>query len=170
MCIRDRYKNGESRSRRIIDYQKWREWENCQNLFLKMFTEKLVEPYLHKTEIGEAFMNVLHGPAEMLNICLSDPEETKAFLDILEVFSRYKLYLECAIPTALLWMQIRFNIKIYNARLCTDWGERRYHSLQLFNNCSQIKGSYDIIHPIKIGLKMRENNIWTEYFHKVIEL
>ena len=135
-----------------------------------MFNEKVVEPYLHKSEMGDAFMNVLHGPAEMVSICLSNPEQTKEFLDILDLFSNYKLYLECAIPTAVLWMKMRFNIKLNNARLCTDWGEMRHDSSQLFNNCWKSEGSYDIIHPIKIGLKAAETSNWTEYFNKMIEL
>ena len=75
------------------------------------------------------------GPADMLYLSLLSSEQRAWLLDIFKLFAKHSLFLECAIPTAVLWMKTRFEIEVYNAKLCTDWGGLRRAPVKLIEKC-----------------------------------
>ena len=96
----------------------------------------------------------------MLYVFLPNSEQRTSFLSLLELFSENKLFLECAIPTAISMMQERFDIKIHSASLCTDWGSLRSKPKEMIEKCSKEGAKYESYHPIKISF----NRDWTQYF------
>ena len=58
-----------------------------------------------------------------------------------------------------------FKIEVYNANLCTDWGGLRGAPGKLIENCNN-KGTYDVFHPIKIGMLGN----WSSYFNEIAKL
>ena len=137
-------------------------WPECRNAFMKMFNDTVVKPYIAQTNADESFINVRIGQSDMLYLTLITPEQRLWFINILELFAKHSLFLECAIPTAVRWMKTRFEIDVYNANLCTDWGNLRSAPNQMIEKCIN-EGNYDAFHPIKIGL---EGN-WAAYFNYI---
>ena len=101
----------------------------------------------------------------MLYLTLLNLEQRIQLVNILELFSKHSLFLECAIPTAVFWMKRRFEIEVYNANLCTDWGSLRGRPGPLIEHCNNEGSTYDAYHPIKIG---RTDN-WRDYFKAIIK-
>ena len=96
-----------------------------------------------------------------------------SFLNLLELFAENDLWLECAIPTAVLLMHERFGIKVHNTPLCTHWGQLRDKPKEMMEQCSKEMNNirinrifgksidkYGVYHPIKISL----HSNWTKYF------
>ena len=158
------YRNGTSfkhDNSSFLDHWMW--WSGCRNVFLKIFNDAVVEPYLQKSNTDEDFINVRIGASDMLYLTLLTPEQRLWLINILELFAKHSLFLECAIPTAVFWMKKRFEIDVHNANLCTDWGGLRGDPGKLIEHCNK-EGSYDVFHPIKIGLVGN----WTDYFNFII--
>ena len=96
----------------------------------------------------------------MLYIFLPNSEHRTSFLSLIDLFAKNQLFLECAIPTMISMMQERFDIKIYSAPLCTDWGSLRAKPKEMIEKCFKEDGVYEAYHPIKISF----NSNWTQYF------
>ena len=138
----------------------WSWWNGCFTAFTKMFTDERLKPYLHQTSNQTSYINVTWGQSDMLYAYLPDLEQKNSFLKLLEMFAENELFLECAIPTALLMMQKRFGIKLHNALLCTDWGDLRTKPKEMIDKCMKDEKNYEAYHPIKISY----NKNWTHYF------
>ena len=158
------YRNGTSFKHDHSSFlDNWMWWSDCRNAFMKMFNDMVVEPYLEQGNTDEDFINVRIGASDMLYLTLLTPEQRVWLINIFELFAKHSLFLECAIPTAVFWMKIRFKIDVHNANLCTDWGELRGVPGQMIEHCNN-ESIYDVFHPIKIGLV----NNWTDYFNFLI--
>ena len=158
------YRNGTSyKHDSSLFLDNWMWWPGCRNAFMKMFNDTVVKPYIQKSNTDEDFINVRFGASDMLYLTLMTPEQRLWFIYILELFKKHSLFLECAVPTAVYWMKTRFKIDVYNANLCTDWGDLRTAPDQMIEKCIN-EGNYDAFHPVKIG---REGN-WSAYFNYII--
>ena len=176
------YKNGTLFSERAIFYKKWTHWAGCQKAFVGMFDDKRLKPFLSRTEdSNDPFLSIKTGQADMLYFHLPSTEHKNAFLGILDLFSEHKLFLECAIPTAVSLMQTMFGFQTHRADLCSVWGSLRekhnkigpkvYSKLVremiqmcVSRNFSPVhlqKDNFEIIHPIKIS----KLDNWKQYFH-----
>ena len=138
----------------------WNHWSGCVASFIKIFNDKRLNHYKHQSTNGTSFINVRKGASDMLYIFLPNSEQRTSFLSLLDLFAENKLFLECAIPTAISMMQERFGIKIHSALLCTDWGSLRAKPKDMIEKCSKEGVVYESYHPIKISL----NSNWTQYF------
>ena len=158
------YKNSTSES--IKDAPTWWvHWKGCIATFLKMFNDSRLKPFKHKSVHQDSFINMKQGQSDMLYAYL--PREQKlAFLNLLELFSEYKLFLECAIPTAVLLMQEKFDIALKSIPLCTFWNGLRGKPKEMIEKCGKdivIHGAY---HPIKISV----NHDWARHFDDIISI
>ena len=161
------YRNGTSliKNKNNKNLDNWSWWPGCRKAFLEMFDETVVKPYVQKSETGQDFINVRNGQADMLYLSILSSEQRMWLIDILELFTKHSMFLECAIPTAVFWMKTRFEIEVYNAKLCTDWGGLRGAPGHLIEKCKN-EGTYNVFHPIKIG----EVGNWSDYFNAIINL
>ena len=161
-------------SRNLTKLNKWSNWTNCSNSFVnKMFHDARLQPYRHQTErlylLGQfkhyLYINVTTGQSDMLYAVFPNSEIKQSFLNLLEVFAEYHLWLECAIPTAVSMMQERYGIEVHNAHLCTNWKKLRTLPKEMIDQClREMKNSniekYGAYHPIKLGW----TNDWMYYF------
>ena len=121
-------------------------------------------------------MNITTGQADMLYAFFPTFEIKHSFLDILELFAENNLFLECAIPTAVLMMKERFGIEFYNTALCTNWVHLRNKPKLMIEQCSKEMNNlrinrifghriqkYGVYHPIKISF----NSDWTQIFEQL---
>ena len=92
--------------------------------------------YIVKSDTDEHFINVRIGQADMLYLSTLSSEQRAWLLDIFELFTKHSLFLECAVPTAVFWMKIRFEIEVYNAKLCTDLGGLTGDPGKLIEKCN----------------------------------
>ena len=155
------YKNSTSES--IKDAPTWWvHWKGCIATFLKMFNDSRLKPFKHKSVHQDSFINMKQGQSDMLYAYL--PREQKlAFLNLLELFSEYKLFLECAIPTSVLLMQEKFDIALKSIPLCTFWNGLRGKPKEMIKKCGKdivIHGAY---HPIKISF----DHDWVQHFDDI---
>ena len=181
------YKNGTLFSKRAIFYKKWSHWAGCHKAFVSMFDDERLKPFLNRTEdSNDPFLSVKTGQADMLYFHLPSTEQKNTFLGILNLFSEHKLFLECAIPTAVSFMQTMFGFQIHRATLCSVWGTLRerhnkigpkfYSKLlrEMIPMCVSRKISsvylqndnFEIIHPIKIN-KLDNWKQYFDYFHSI---
>ena len=161
------YQNGTffSNNSKIMN-NRWVHWKGCHRKFMKMFRDERLESYLRISEHGNVFLQVRTGQSDMLYAFLPSSEQTNAFLELLDLFTQYKVYLECAIPTAMSLMQERFGIKTHNAPLCTDWSDLRRKPNKMIEKCLKNGDSYEIFHPVKISQVPN----WTQYFDNFMRM
>ena len=86
------------------------------------------------------------GQSDMLYARNNNSTLTTLFCDLLDEFYRRKLFLECALPTALHIMQSLFGVETENLSLCTNWGKHRKNMIE--SKCYQ-RGGFDVLHPVK---------------------
>ena len=140
----------------------WGHWQGCLAAFLKMFNDQRLKPYKHKSSDQNSFINVKQGASDMLYAYL--PREYKRpFLNLLDLFAEHDLFLECAIPTAVLMMQEKFSIRLQSIPLCTDWGELRNKPKKMIEKCTKEDLVHEVYHPIKISF----NRDWAQYFDDI---
>jgi len=97
------------------------------------------------------------GPRLYVNIV--NRTQMTAFTMLLKIFALHKLFLECAIPSAVAIMQEKYAVRVHWAALCTNWGfERPYPSMW---SCIKDE-SHDAFHPIKSS-----DSMWMHYFKTV---
>ena len=158
------FKNSTSKS--IKDAPTWWvHWKGCIATFLKMFNDSRLKPFKHKSVDQGWFINVKQGQSDMLYAYLSR-EQKVAFLKLLDLFSEYKLFLECAIPTAVLLMQEKYDIRLKSIPLCTFWNGLRGKPKEMIKKCGKdfvIHGAY---HPIKIS----KTHDWVQHFDDISSL
>ena len=105
------------------------------------------------------------GQSDMLYAYL--PREQKlAFLNLLELFSEYKLFLECAIPTAVLMMQEKYDIRLKSIPLCTFWNGFRGKPKEMIKKCGKDIVIHGASHPIKISF----DHDWVQHFNNISSL
>ena len=181
------YKNGTLFSKRAIFYKKWTHWTGCAKAFVTMFDDERLKPFLNRTEdSNDPFLSIKTGQADMLYFHLPSTEQKNVFLGILDLFSEHKLFLECAIPTAVSLMQTMFGFQTHLATLCSVWGSLRenlnkigpkvYSKLvrEMIRMCVSRNTSsvhlqnddFEIIHPIKIS-KLHNWKLYFHYFHTI---
>ena len=181
------YKNGTLFSKRAKFYKNWPHWPGCHKAFVSMFDDERLKPFLSRTEdSNDPFLSIKTGQADMLYFHLPSTEQKNAFLDILDLFLEHKLFLECAIPTAVSLMQTMFGFQTHHANLCSVWGSLReklnkigpkvYSKLVremiqmcVSRNVSSPFSKMDIIHPIKIN-KLDNWKQYFYYFHNIHQL
>lgn len=143
----------------------WNRWPGCIAAFIKMFNDDRLGPFKHHSMNRTSFINVRRGASDMVYTFLPNSKQRITFLSLLDLFGENNLFLECAIPTAILLMQERFGVKLYNALLCTDWTlrerkEKSEKSKEMIKNCARKGRSFEAYHPIKIGF----NRDWPHFF------
>ena len=181
------YKNGTLFSKRAKFYKNWPHWPGCHKAFVSMFDDDRLKPFLNGTEdSNDPFLSITTGQADMLYFHLPSTEQKNAFLDILDLFLEHKLFLECAIPTAVSLMQTMFGFQTYHATLCSVWGSirekmnktgpnvysklvREMIQMCVSRNVSSSFSKMDIIHPIKIN-KLDNWKQYFYYFHNIHQL
>ena len=150
--------------------QQWPFENTCLSSFIEIVNDPDMFAFLHDLYDEIAYIDVQFGQSDMLYAYFSSHQQKEYFINILELFAKHKLFLECALPTAVLMMKERFGIQVYDAHLCTSWDyERaRSHPDTLIQNCNEEKAHhhYEAYHPIKLGI---ESN-WSLYFEKIYHL
>ena len=158
------YKNSTSESIKDAD-TRWSHWKGCIETFLKMFNDSRLKPFKHKSVNQDSFINMKWGQSDMLFASL--PREQKlAFLNLLDLFSEFKLFLECAIPTAVLLMQEKFNITLRSVPLCSSWSELRSKPKEMIKKCGKDIVIHGASHPIKISF----DHDWVQHFNNISSL
>ena len=157
------YKNGST----SVD-STWSWWKMCYNSFTNLMQDSDFATYLHASRNGDQFINVRHGQSDMLYAYFLNDEQERYFLDILDLFAKHKLFLECALPTAVLMMEEKFGLRVYTAPLCTSWdyGNVRKDADKMIQYCAKKKHIHEAYHPIKIS----KYNNWTGYFDELLNL
>ena len=161
------YKNGTISTNNTM-FQSWPWWKGCHEAFNRMLDDKEISPYLHESKTEGAFINVRFGQSDMLYTYFYNIAQKDYFLRLLNLFSKYELFLECAVPTAVLMMQEKFGITVYNAPLCTSWqyGTVRKNPDRLIQTCTEEGRDYQAYHPIKLSTTSN----WSMYFDKIMNL
>ena len=144
----------------------WPAWKDCHKNFLNMFDDPRMEPFLSKPKNNDAFLTAIVNQADMLYSFFNSDEQKNAFLDLLDMFAEHRLFLECAVPTAVSMMQERFGIKVHTSLLCTDWHNLRGNARLMIKNCLEKNSDYEVFHPIKIN----QHRNWARFFDNVIKL
>ena len=161
------YKNGTISTNNTL-LQSWPSWSGCHKAFNKILDDRDISPYLHESKTEDSFINVRLGQSDMLYAYFPNFEQKEYFWKLLNLFSKYELFLECALPTAVLMMQQKFGIEVHNAALCTSWqyGTVRSNPDLLIQNCTEEDHDYEAYHPIKLGTSSN----WSLYFNKLMNL
>ena len=157
----------------------WYQWNNpytvgttshagCKRTFIEIMNDPDVSEFLHQSSNENAFINVLTGQSDILYAYFHNNQQKEYFTNILGLFAKHKLFLECAIPTAVLMMKEKFGVKIYDANLCTIWNYARSDPDTFIQNCKNKKDHrhYEAYHPVKLG---KAKN-WSTYFEKIYHL
>ena len=138
----------------------------CNKIFNDIMKDPDMSIYLDETnDNDEPFLNVQCGQSDFLFPFFPNSKQKEYFINILELFAKHKLFLECAIPTAVLMMNEKFGVKVYNAHLCTRWDKYRSDPNELIKACEP-NHDYEAFHPIKLGI----NSNWSMYFKKIYRL
>ena len=119
------YKNGTISTNNTKMY--WYHWNSpytvgttshagCKRTFIEIMNDPDVSEFLHQSSNENAFINVQFGQSDFLYAYFHNNQQKEYFINILGLFAKHKLFLECAIPTAVLMMKERFGIQIYNLK------------------------------------------------------
>ena len=149
--------------------RKWSYWKFCELKFMKLIGNPQMKTYLQNSESsGVPFLRVELGQSDMLYLSLHSAEVTDAFLVLLDLFGKYDLSLECALPTAVSLIQQRFTIERHEALLCTDFkdegiktrGYTTRGTREMVTNCLIENRTYEVFHPLKLSTFTD----WSEFF------
>ena len=148
--------------------QSWPYWNGCHEAFNKILDDKDISPYLHESETEDSFINVRFGQSDMLYSYFFNFAQKEYFWKLLKLCSKNELFLECALPTAVLMMQEKFGIEVHKAALCTSWQYSMVRSNPdlLIQSCEEEDRDYEAYHPIKLGTSSN----WPLYFDKLMNL
>ena len=141
-------------------------WPMCKNSFLSMYSDPRLDPYRKDSVKNGRYLKSIDlkfGQSDMLYMSIDSKVKRDAILELIDLFSEHKLFLDCAIATLVSMTRQRFNIEVYDAPLCTSWsyGNVRNDPKLMVQECITRKDvKFEIFHPIKIG---RFSN-WTHYF------
>ena len=163
------YKNGTISSKDTF-HQQWPHWNGCLTTFIEIMNDPANSAFLHELNNDAAFINAQFGQSDLLYAYFPNLQQKEYLINILGLFAKHRLFLECAIPTAVLMMKEKFGIQIYDAQLCTSWdyGGARSDPDKLIQNCDKSKDHhhYEAYHPIKLS----RNSNWSLYFEKIYDL
>ena len=163
------YKNGTISTNDTF-HKQWPHWNGCLNTFIEIMNDPANSAFLHELNDDAAFIKAKFGQSDLLYAYFPNHQQKEYFINILGLFAKHKLFLECAIPTAVSRMNERFGIQIYDAHLCTSWdhGGARSDPDTLIQKCDEEKGyqHYEAYHPIKLS----SNSNWSLYFEKIYNL
>ena len=138
----------------------------CHKTFVNIMNDPDVSPYLQQSNTNGAYINVLYGQADLLYAFFNNSIQKEYFINILDLFAKHRLFLECAIPTAALMMQERFGVNIYYPKLCTRWDKYRNDIKRLVQYCEEKNHDHEAYHPIKLS---KASN-WSFYFEKIYHM
>jgi len=117
------------------------------------------DPEMHQFWGENGSLPIAWGQSDMVYVNTVHPIQMAAFTTLLAIFARHKLFLECAIPSAVAIMQEKYAVRVHWAALCTDWGYTRpYPSMW---SCIADKHR-DAFHPIKPS-----DGMWSHYFQSI---
>ena len=141
-------------------------WPMCKNSFLSMYSDPMLDPYRKDSVKKGRYLKSIDlkfGQSDMLYMSIDSKDKRDAILELIDLFSEHKLFLDCAIATLVSMTRQRFNIEVYDAPLCTSWsyGNVRNDPKLMVQECITRKDvKFEIFHPIKIG----QFSNWTHYF------
>ena len=151
-------------------HQQWSHCNGCLRTFIEIINDPSNSAFLHESNDDDASIKAQFGQSDLLYAYFPNHQQKEYFINILGLFARHKLFSECAIPTAVLMLNERFGIHIYDAHLCTSWdyGGARSDPDELIQNCDRNKDHhhYEAYHPIKLS----RNSNWSLYFEKIYDL
>ena len=163
------YKNGTVSTNDTF-HKQWPHWNGCLGSFIEIINDPDMSVFLHASNSEAAFIHAKFGQSDLLYAYFPNNLQKEYFINILGLFAKHKLFLECALPTAVLVMKERFGIQTYDAHLCTSWdyGGARSDPDKLIQNCDEEKGHhhYEAYHPIKLS----RNSNWSLYFDRIYNL
>ena len=142
------------------------EFEGCHKTFINIMNDPDVSPFLQESNTDGAFINVIYGQADLLYAFFNNSVEKKYFINLLDLFAKHRLFLECAIPTAALMMKEKFGVNIYYPKLCTRWDKYRTDIKSLVKYCEEKNHDHEAYHPIKLS---KASN-WSFYFEKIYHM
>ena len=151
-------------------HQQWSHCNGCLRTFIEIINDPSNSAFLHESNDDDASIKAQFGQSDLLYAYFPNHQQKEYFINILGLFARHKLFSECAIPTAVLMLNERFGIHIYDAHLCTSWdyGGARSDPDELIQNCDRNKDHhhYEAYHPIKLS---KASN-WSFYFEKIYHM
>jgi hypothetical protein len=125
----------------------WNWWGVCSESLKRIIAAGTVESLINTPLVLEGSHSILaFGQSDMLYVMNNNATITAMFCDILDAFAEHKLFLECAVPTALRIMQQQYGVAVRNLTLCTDWGQ--YRGNMTTAPC-YAENNFDVLHPVK---------------------
>ena len=142
------------------------EFEGCYKTFINIINDPDASHFVQQSNTGGAFINVQYGQADLLYVFFQNSIQKEYFINILDLFAKHRLFLECAIPTAVLMMKEKFGVNIYYPKLCTRWDKYRTNIKRLVQYCEEKDYDHEAYHPIKLS---KDSN-WSFYFEKIYHM
>ncbi|CAD7971537.1 unnamed protein product [Amoebophrya sp. A25] len=151
----------------------WAWWDGCVRSlasvlrdkgFLELFASRLGSfgsSDVSSSGVGHSasiYLDIFLGQADMLFAELRGEKLRSDFLSFLQLLARSGVFLECAIPTAIGFVQRLHKIEHVQVKLCTSWAADRGTEAML-DNCPQEARAY---HPYKVGTASGEGANVTE--------
>ena len=142
------------------------DYVGCHTTFINIMKDPDITTFLHKPKNEDPYINIQFGQSDLLYAFFPNAMQKEYFIKILDLFSKHRLFLECAIPTAVLMMKQKFGVSIYNPRLCTKWTWMREKPESLIRHCARKGHHHEAYHPFKPS---RSRN-WSMYFNKIYHM
>jgi len=134
----------------------WHWWqENC----VSPFRDIAADPQMDAFWGQDTALDIAVGQSDLLYVNTRNRTQMLAFTALLRIFARHKLFLECAIPSAVVIMQQKYAVRVHCAKLCTIWDNMRAAPEKW--PCINDK-NYAAFHPIKPSA-----HHWTRFFRKI---
>ena len=135
--------------------KKWPWWKGCISAFAHIAADERMRPFWARNNDA---LYVHIGQSDMAYVRLGNTTQIEMFRTLLKIFGDYNLFLECALPTAMMITIQMHRIPFHQARLCTNWTPKRSHPSEW--DC--IDGPFDVFHPIKPS-----KGQWEMYFDQI---
>ena len=127
----------------------WMWWDMCQRSFSRIAKDADMAPFF------KGQFNISVGQSDFLYVPTNDYQAVRDFMTLLRIFHRHKLFLECAIPTAVELVVSMHKIERRETKLCTNWTQNRRNPSTW--PCITDPAS-EVFHPLK-------NSDWLSYLH-----
>jgi len=125
----------------------WFWWDTCKDSLQGIIKNGTVESIINTPLILDGPNTFLHkGQSDMLYVKNNNATINAIFCDLLDAFYKHKLFLECAIPTALHIMRHHYGVAVRTLTLCTDWSE---HVRTNMTRAPCYTNKFDVLHPVK---------------------
>jgi len=134
----------------------WYWWKkNCASTFRDIANNPQMDSFWGQ----DTGLDIAIGQSDMLYVNTRNHTQMQAFTRLLRIFAQHKLFLECAIPSAIAIMKQKYGVRVHCAKLCTTWENSRGNPEKW--SCINDK-SYDAFHPIKQSAPN-----WIRFFHDI---